>query len=172
MGACLGVTMAIVAACPRAWGDEPGASTGASAPRELPGNPTTTSALAAQHRRHLLAFGLNTVGAAGVMTAGVLTRDEPGWRALSVTSATLGGTIGGLALGEIASHPCSAGALCGVGESVTMIVGALLGAAVSFGAGMWLSSQGPGGRVAATGLGVGSYLGVAAYASFNKWDQL
>ena len=142
----------------------------AAAPRELPREPTATSALAAQHRRHVLAFALNTLGAAGVMTTGVLTRDEPGWRALSVTSATLGGTIGGLALGEIVSHPCSAGALCSVGESVNMVVGALLGAAVTFGAGMWLSSQGAGGRIAATGLGVGSYLGVAAYASFNSWN--
>ena len=48
----------------------------------------------------------------------------------------------------------------------------VLGAGAGFGLGMLLSSLGSGGRVAASGIGAGAYLGGAAATAFSDWDRL
>jgi hypothetical protein len=140
-------------------------------------SPETGWELTSQRHRRLLVLGAHVVVAAGVMTAGTLTRNEPGgWRTVSVTTATLGGTMGGALLGfaitKFTGQSCSNGALCDLGEGVGIALGAVLGAAAGFGAGMLLSFHGGAGRVAATGFGVGIYLSMFSFAAFHDWNTI
>jgi hypothetical protein len=133
--------------------------------------PETQWELAPQRRRRVLVLGINAAIAAGAMTAGVLTRNDADLRAVSVLTATAGGARGGFALGVALSHPCQ-GIRCHWDEIFDGGLFGVLGAGAGFGLGMLLSSLGSGGRVAATGLGVGAYLAGAAATAFTNWDKL
>jgi len=134
-------------------------------------NPETRWELAPQKRRRVLVLGINAAIAAGAMTAGVLTRNDPDLRAVSVLTAMAGGARGGFALGFAIAHPCH-GILCKWDEIFAGGLFGVLGAGAGFGLGMLLSSLGSGGRVAASGVGVGAYLGGAAATAFTDWNKL
>jgi hypothetical protein len=134
-------------------------------------DPETHWELVPQRRRRVLLLGVNAVIAAGVMAAGVVTRNDADLRAVSVLAATAGGARGGFALGVAYSRPCR-GMFCEWDEMFAGGLFATLGAGAGFGLGMLLSSLGSGGRVAATGLGVVSYLGGAAASAFTDWSEL
>ena len=119
----------------------------------------------------MLVLGINAAIAAGAMTAGVLTRNDPDLRAVSVLTATAGGARGGFALGFALAHPCQ-GILCEWEEIFAGGLFGVLGSGAGVGLGMLLSSLGSGGRVAATGVGVGAYLGGAAATAFTDWNKL
>lgn len=133
--------------------------------------PETQWELSSQKRRRVLVVGINAAIAAGALTAGVLTRNDPSLRAVSVFTATAGGARGGVALGVALSHPCQ-GMFCDWDEIFDGALFGVLGAGAGFGFGMLLSSLGPGGRVAASGIGAGAYLGGAAATAFTDWDRL